>query len=141
MITYESKKLCSKGYVVSFAPTLVLKLWIYSSALGTLGNKLSILKMFLVFMNNFSGNTIWKQKNLPLADLSCVWEHRINTHFKQLPTTCAHSLRVLWATLPQLVLKLPIKFHITLLNPVHDNHKPQSLSLPLPVANFWSFKK
>ena len=127
-----------KGYAVSFAPTHVPKMWSYSSTLDVLGNNLSILKVFLLFRNNFFCNAIWKQKNLHPTDLRCIWEHRINTHTSNIYQR-HNSLCVLWATLPQLVWKLSIRFHITLLNPVHDNHKPQPLSLPPPVENFWSF--
>lgn len=38
-------------------------------------------------------------------------------------------------------VQFSIRFHITLLLPLHSNHKLQSLSRPLPQANCWSFLK
>lgn len=52
-ISYKSQKLCSRGYIVSSAPTLVLKTWIRSNTFDKLGNNLSTLQNLLLFMHNF----------------------------------------------------------------------------------------
>lgn len=93
-------------------------------------------------------NTTWKQETTTTTETKAKntapsWTdlHR-NTYthastISQLPLFTV----VLWATIPQLVLQLSIRFHITLFLPIHNNHKLQSLSHSLSQANFWSVSK
>ena len=154
MITYESWKLCSREYEVNSAPKFVLETWICSNTFDILRKNLSILQILLLFIYNVfckkhylktgkKKNPHNKQtNNKPVPSWTEL--HRNTSVYKHIPQTSTSylwSLCLLWATLPQLVLQLSIIFHITLLLPIHNNHKLQSFSCSLPQANFWSFSR